>query len=87
MKAEIRDSAALGRILQQARLRKGLTQKQLADKLGMRQADIWQMESGQTTKYAERLFELLRATGTRLNAELETEQLAKPKTSNDRENS
>lgn len=87
MKAQIRDPEALGRILQQARLRNGLTQKELADKLGLRQADIWQMESGQTTKYAQRLFDLLRATGIRLHAELETEQFTKSKTSNEGKNS
>ena len=87
MKAEIRNPEALGRILQQARLRNGLTQKELADKLGLRQADIWQMESGQTTKYAQRLFDLLRATGIRLNAELETEQFTKSKTRNEGKNS
>ena len=73
MKAEIKNSEALGRILQQARLRQGLTQKQLAEKLGMRQADIWQMETGKSTKYSDRLFDLLRATNIRLTAELAKE--------------
>ena len=73
MKAEIKNSEALGLILQQGRLRQGLTQKQLADELGIRQAYIWQMESGKPTKYADRLFELLRATGIKLIADLEDE--------------
>lgn len=71
IEGEIKSSEALGRILQQGRLLQGLTQQELADELGISQAYIWQMESGHSTIYATRLFEMLRANGVRLKAEIE----------------
>ena len=69
---EIKNPKDLGEILQQGRLLHGLTQQELADKMGISQAYIWQIESGLSTKYAERLFGLLRESGIRLRAEIDT---------------
>lgn len=69
----IKNPETLGRILQQGRLLRGLTQQQLADKLGVSQAYIWQLESGQPTIYTNRLFELMRETDIRLKAEINRE--------------
>lgn len=76
IKGDINNPKDLGEILQQGRLLSGLTQQEMADKMGISQAYIWQIESGLSTKYAERLFELLRASGIRLQAEIETESTA-----------
>lgn len=71
IEGEIKNSQALGLILQQGRLLRGLTQQQLADRLGVSQAYIWQMERGNPTIYTNRLFELMRETGIRLKAEID----------------
>lgn len=71
IEGEIKNSEALGRILQQGRLLHGLTQQQLADKLGISQSYIWQLESGRPTIYTNRLFALMRETGIRLKAEID----------------
>ena len=71
LEGEIKNSEALGQILQQGRLLRGLTQQQLADKLGISQSYIWQLEAGRPTIYTNRLFELMRETGIRLKAEIE----------------
>ena len=73
IRGEIKNPKDLGEILQQGRLLNGLTQQELADKMGISQAYIWQIESGLSTKYAERLFRLLRESGIRLQAEIDTE--------------
>ncbi|MDP1710846.1 MAG: helix-turn-helix transcriptional regulator [Candidatus Nanopelagicaceae bacterium] len=73
IEGDIKNPEALGRILQQGRLLRGLTQQQLADKLEISQAYIWQLESGQPTIYTSRLFELMRETGIRLKAEINRE--------------
>lgn len=75
MESEIKNSETLGRILQQGRLLQGLTQQQLADKLGISQAYIWQLESGRPTIQINRLFDLMRATGIRLKAEIDRETI------------
>lgn len=71
IQGDIKNSEALGRILQQGRLLHGLTQQQLADKLGISQSYIWQLESGRPTIHTTRLFQLMRATGIHLKAEID----------------
>jgi len=71
LRAEIKNPEALGRMLQQGRLLHGLTQRELAETLGISQKYIWQMEAGTPTIFTERLFKLMRATGIKLEAELE----------------
>jgi len=57
-------------MVQQARQERDMTQRELADQLGISQRYGWEIESGKPTKYAERLFEMLRATGVQLWAEI-----------------
>lgn len=71
IEGEIRNLETLGRFLQQGRLLRGLTQQQLAEKLGISQSYIWQIEAGRPTIYASRLFELMRETGVHLKAEID----------------
>ncbi|MEK8228632.1 helix-turn-helix domain-containing protein [Oerskovia sp. M15] len=59
---------SLGRILQQARLISGLSQRELAERLGTTQRYIWELESGKPTIFMERVFAMMRETGTELTA-------------------
>ncbi|QPL04824.1 MULTISPECIES: helix-turn-helix domain-containing protein [Actinomyces] len=59
---------SLGRILQQARLLAGLTQRELANQLGTTQKYIWEMEAGKPSIFTDRLFAAMEATGMELTA-------------------
>lgn len=59
---------SLGRILQQARLLNGLSQRELAERLGTSQRYIWEIEAGKPSILMERLFAFMRETGTELSA-------------------
>lgn len=59
---------SLGRILQQARLLNGLSQRELAQQLGTTQRYIWEIEAGKPSIFIERLFAFMRATGMELTA-------------------
>lgn len=61
---------ALGRLLQQARLARGLSQQQVADKLGISQSYVSELESGKTSLALMRIFEIMRLTGMTLEAEI-----------------
>ncbi|UFU07959.1 helix-turn-helix domain-containing protein [Ruania halotolerans] len=63
---------SLGRILQQARLLAGLSQRQLANRMGVSQRYIWEMEAGKPSKYTDRLFAMMRETHMTLSASIET---------------
>jgi transcriptional regulator with XRE-family HTH domain len=69
---KIRDVEALGQMLAQARLISGLSQRELADRLGVSQRYIWEMEAGRPTTYARRLFAFMAATGMALTAEIDS---------------
>ena len=71
--AKIMDPEALGRVLQQARLLSGFTQRELAQQLGVSQRYIWELESGKPSIALTRLFAAMRATGMSLSAEITTE--------------
>lgn len=71
VRGEIPTPEALGLMLQQGRLLRGMSQRDLADHLGIGQKWVWQMESGKPGLFTERLFEMLRATGVHLYAEIE----------------
>lgn len=62
---------AMGRMLQQGRLLRGITQRELAEKLGISQRYVYEIESGKPTIFAERLFQMMRATGVRFYAEID----------------
>ncbi|MHA7987197.1 helix-turn-helix domain-containing protein [Rathayibacter sp. CAU 1779] len=59
---------SLGRILQQARLLAGLSQRELARRLGTTQKYVWELESGKPSIVMERLFAAMRETGMTLSA-------------------
>lgn len=59
---------SLGRMLQQARLMAGLTQRELATKLGTTQKYIWELEAGKPSILMDRLFAAMQATGMELTA-------------------
>jgi len=65
---KVTSPASLGRILQQARLLHGLSQRELADRLGTTQRYIWEIEAGKPSIFMERLFAMMRATGVDLSA-------------------
>ncbi|MEZ5086539.1 MAG: helix-turn-helix transcriptional regulator [Tessaracoccus sp.] len=59
---------SLGRILQQARLLSGLSQRELAERLGTSQRYIWEIEAGKPSVFVERLFAFMGETGVSLTA-------------------
>ena len=59
---------SLGRILQQARLLAGLSQRELAKRLGTTQKYVWELESGKPSIVMDRLFAAMRETGMELSA-------------------
>lgn len=70
-RGDIAGPEALGRMLQQARLLSGLSQRQLAERLGTSQRYIWEMEAGKPSIFTERLFAIMRETGMSLTATIE----------------
>ena len=74
LRGEIKNAETLGRMLQQGRLLRGLSQRQLADELGISQRYVWEMESGNPTIFTDRLFRVMRATGMRLHVEIDEEK-------------
>lgn len=59
---------SLGRMLQQARLVAGLSQRELAQQLGTTQKYIWELEAGKPSILMDRLFAAMQATGMELTA-------------------
>lgn len=58
----------LGNVLRQARRRTGLSQRELARRLGTTQRYIWELEAGKHSIFLDRLFAVLGLTGTSLIA-------------------
>jgi len=56
-----RDSKQIGNIIRRARKKQGLTQSQLGDKAGLRQATISQIESGNPSARIDTLLQLFAA--------------------------
>ncbi|WP_370544052.1 helix-turn-helix domain-containing protein [Frigoribacterium sp. VKM Ac-1396] len=73
LRGRIRSAEQLGQMLQQGRLIRGVSQRELASQLGVSQRYIHEMESGKPTKYALRLFEIMRATGATMSIEIDGE--------------
>ncbi|HTU72899.1 MAG TPA: helix-turn-helix transcriptional regulator [Trebonia sp.] len=65
---------SLGRILQQARLLAGLSQRDLARRLGTTQRYIWELEAGKPSIAMDRLFAAMRETGMELTATITPQQ-------------
>lgn len=66
--AHIRNPESLGRVLQQARLVAGLTQRELAQRLGTTQRYIWELESGKPSILMDRIFSFMAETDMELSA-------------------
>jgi transcriptional regulator with XRE-family HTH domain len=64
----ITSAESLGRILQQARLLAGLSQRDLAQRLGTTQKYVWELEAGKPSILMDRLFAAMRETGMELSA-------------------
>lgn len=71
LRGQMESAEAMGRMLQQGRLLRGITQRKLAEKLGISQRYVYEIESGKPTIFAERLFQMMRATGVRFYAEID----------------
>ncbi|HEY3953127.1 MAG TPA: helix-turn-helix transcriptional regulator [Streptosporangiaceae bacterium] len=65
---KITSAESLGRILQQARLLAGLSQRELAQRLGTTQKYIWELEAGKPSIVMDRLFAAMHETGMELTA-------------------
>jgi transcriptional regulator with XRE-family HTH domain len=71
--AKISNSYALGQIIQQSRLQRGFSQRELAKMIGVSQKWIWEMEQGKPGLLMDRLFAILNKTGVTMTAEIEVE--------------
>lgn len=65
---KVTSAESLGRILQQARLLAGLSQRELAQRLGTTQKYIWELEAGKPSILMDRLFAAMRETDMELSA-------------------
>lgn len=66
----VSSAESLGRILQQARLLNGLSQRELAARLGISQRYVWEIEAGKPSIFMERLFAYMQETGVELTARI-----------------
>ena len=66
----VSSAESLGRILQQARLLDGLSQRELAARLGISQRYVWEIEAGKPSIFMERLFAYMQETGVELTARI-----------------
>lgn len=67
-RGKVTSPESLGRILQQARLLAGLSQRELARRLGTTQRYVWELEAGKPSIIMDRLFAAMRETGMELTA-------------------
>jgi len=67
-RGKVTSPESLGRILQQARLLHGLSQRELAERMGTTQRYIWEIEAGKPSILMERLFAMMRETEVELTA-------------------
>ncbi len=65
---KVASAESLGRILQQARLLRGMSQRELAERLGTTQRYIWEIEAGKPSIFMERLFAMMREVDVELSA-------------------
>ena len=72
---KIKNSFTLGQVLQQSRMQQGISQRDLAKKLGISQKWIWEMEQGKPGLLTDRLFAILKETDVTLLAEFETKDV------------
>lgn len=70
LRARIDSPQSLGRAIEQARLLRGLTQRDVATELGTTQKYVWSLEEGKSTVAIERLFDVAALLGIALTAEI-----------------
>lgn len=68
--ARIVNPEILGDVLRAARMGKGISQRKLAEELGVSQRYVVEIEHGKPTKAVERLFEFMMALDVVLTAEV-----------------
>ena len=73
---KINNQYSLGQVIQQGRLQREISQRELAKMLGISQKWIWEMEQGKPGLLLDRLFRILDITGITLSAEFETEDVS-----------
>ena len=73
----IKNSFTLGQVIQQSRMQKGISQRELAKILGISQKWVWEMEQGKPGVLMDRLFRILEKTGITLSAEFEVKDMLK----------
>ena len=61
-----RSPEALGQALARLRAKRGVTQDELAESLGISRRYIYELEAGKPNLYATRIFELLRELGAHI---------------------
>lgn len=66
--SRLRSPGDIGLTIQHARLAHGLSQTALADKLGISQRSVSEVESGKPTIYMRKVFDLLAEAGVELSA-------------------
>lgn len=71
MKAIVTSPADVGRLVRHVRTKHGLTQRELADRLGVSQRWYSELESGKGKQLNERYFMVLGALGIRFLAEID----------------
>ena len=70
MATRIANTSTLGLLIREARMNRGLSQRELADLLGVHQRFIVDLERGRATKAIDRLFAAARESGVELSGEL-----------------
>jgi transcriptional regulator with XRE-family HTH domain len=68
--AQITGPDMLGMLLREGRLARGLSQRQLAEQLGVSHRYVVELEQGKPVKAIERLFAYLHETGIALHADI-----------------
>ena len=76
MTTKIKDSFTLGQVLQQCRMQQGISQRELANMLGISQKWIWEIEQGKPGLLMERLFKILEKTEVTLLAEFDVKDVS-----------
>jgi len=74
LKTKIKDPYTLGQIIQQSRMQRDLSQRDIAGMLGISQKWVWEMEQGKPGILMDRLFLMLQKTGVTLYAEFDVEE-------------
>jgi len=70
---KVKDSYTLGQVIQQSRMIRGVSQRELAGELGISQKWVWEMEQGKPGILMDRLFMILDKNGVTLSAEFDFE--------------